>query len=106
MSILKNSIFFIFLLFLSNAIFGQHGAENSLDNEHIKGLISKYKNDVRGPYKMLNWYCNDGRVNPAKEPCGDEVGGAQRATYKDEVIALGKSSHVYLGQILATTDFN
>ena len=106
MSILKNSIFFIFLLFLSNAIFGQHGAENSLDNEHIKGLLNKYKKDVRGPYKMLNWYCNDGRINPAKEPCGDEVGGVQRATYKDEVIALGKSSHVYLGQILATTDFD
>ncbi len=106
MLMFKYLIVFTFFIFHSTVIFGQHGSENSLDNENIKGLITTYKKDVRGPYQILNWYCNDGRINPAQEPCGDEVGGVQRATYKDDVIVLGKSSHVYLGQILATTDFD
>jgi len=106
MSINKFIIFLTVLFIQSTLIFGQHGSENNLDNDYIRNLIATYKKDVRGPYKILNWYCNDGRINPAKEPCGDDIGGVQRATYKDEVVKLGETAHVYLGQILATTDFD
>ncbi len=68
----------------------------------IQNRIEAYKSDRRGPYKYLRWYCFDGRVNPPNEPCGNNQ-GVQRAAYKDEVVALGKTNHIFLGQILAST---
>ncbi len=75
----------------------------TIPNIDIRNKIDLYKTDNRGPYKILNWYCDDGTVNPANEPCG-EKGGVQRATYRDEIKDLGEKHHVFLGQILATTD--
>lgn len=69
----------------------------------IKTMIEKYKADQRGPYKDIRWFCKDGSVIPPKEKC-PQPGGVQRARYKDEVTALAKSNHVFLGQILSTTD--
>lgn len=94
---LRNTIFF--LLFLS-AGFVQ-GQE--LSPEQIKARITTYKQDLRGPYRDIRWFCKDGTTQPPKEPC-KEPGGVQRARYKDDVISLGKSNHIFLGQILATTD--
>ncbi len=68
----------------------------------IAKMIQEYKQDIRGPYKDIRWFCKDGTINQPKEPCG-EVGGFQRARYKDAVDALAKSNKIYFGQILATT---
>ncbi|WP_435134715.1 PEP/pyruvate-binding domain-containing protein [Formosa sp. A9] len=73
-----------------------------VSNEALKGLVKKYKSDVRGPYRDIRWFCDDGTINMPKEPCED--GGVQHARYKDEVIALGESNHIYFGQILASTN--
>jgi len=70
----------------------------------IKEQIALYKNDIRGPYKSIQWFCDDGTKRASKDPCPEEIGGIQHATYKDQVIALGKSNHIFLGQILAYTD--
>ncbi|MEX0811419.1 MAG: PEP/pyruvate-binding domain-containing protein [Chitinophagales bacterium] len=75
-----------------------------LSNEKVKSQIETYKNDIRGPYKSIQWFCDDGSIRPPKDPCPKDIGGIQHATYKDEVIALGKSDHIFLGQILAYTD--
>ncbi len=72
-------------------------------NAVIKKMITDYKQEARGPYQILNWYCDDGSIHPANTPCG-AVGGVQRATYKPAVKQLGEQHHVFLGQILATTD--
>lgn len=72
------------------------------DDASIAKMIQEYKLDIRGPYKDIRWFCKDGTINPPKEPCG-EVGGYQRARYKDAVEALAKSNKIYLGQILSTT---
>ena len=82
--------------------YSQEGSKMPEQQQYLSDLVSKYKKDVRGPYKRLNWYCNDGRINPAKEPCGDEIGGFQRASYKDEVVRLGEEKHIYLGAIFTT----
>lgn len=95
---------FSLLLFLFCSVIVAQHQKKSIDNTALKTLIKKYKKDVRGPYVRLNWYCNDGRINPAKEPCGDGVGGVQRATYKDKVVQLATKEHLFFGQILATTD--
>ena len=76
----------------------------AVSDEEIGRRIQSYKNDIRGPYKEIRWYCKDGSILPPQERC-PEPGGVQRARHKDEVYALGLSKHIFLGQILATTPF-
>ncbi|MGM5470354.1 PEP/pyruvate-binding domain-containing protein [Flavobacteriaceae bacterium LMO-SS05] len=74
-------------------------------NAQIAAQIALYKNDLRGPYKDIRWFCNDGSIRQPKDPCPKEIGpGVQHARYKDAVVQLGKTNHIYLGQILANTD--
>ncbi|GAA5522609.1 hypothetical protein LQ318_12720 [Aliifodinibius salicampi] len=95
---LKRALLFFLVFFLSSQLHAQ-----KVENGSIQERIEAYKQDVRGPYKDLRWFCPDGSVVPPKERC-PERGGKQRARYKDEVVALQKSNHIFLGQILATTD--
>jgi len=72
--------------------------------QQIKEQIAAYKKDVRGPYKDIRWFCNDGSVRQPKDPCPENIGpGVQHARYKEDTEALGKTNHIYLGQILAYT---
>ncbi len=73
------------------------------DAARIKAMIEKYKIDVRGPYQDIRWFCKDGTMREARDPCPGEKSGNQRARYKPEVIELGAKEHIFLGQILATT---
>jgi hypothetical protein len=73
-----------------------------VDNNQIKIYIASFKTDAKGPYKDIRWFCNDGTTRPPKERCPEP--GVQRARYKDLVASLGQTNHLYLGQILATTD--
>lgn len=92
------SILFVILFTAVHISFSQ----SPLSDDNIKALVDKYKNDIRGPYKDIRWFCTDGSVRQPKDPCPDDIGpGVQHARYKDEVIALGKSNHIFLGQILA-----
>lgn len=79
------------------------GNAQDIDNDTIKKYIETFKTADRGPYKDLRWFCPDGSLILPKERCPQQ-GGVQRARYKDEVVALQKSRHIFLGQILATAE--
>ncbi len=81
--------------------FGLHGQKK--EDGAIRVMITNFKEDVRGPYKDIRWFCKDGSTVAPKERCA-EPGGVQRARYKDEVAQLAKTNHLFLGQILSTTD--
>ncbi|MCB0688537.1 MAG: phosphoenolpyruvate synthase [Saprospiraceae bacterium] len=91
--------FFLFLIWISTSTFAQ------ISNEDLRTRVTSNKNDLRGPYKDIRWFCKDGSIRQPRDPCPEE-GGHQRARYKDEVIELGTNQHIYLGQILATTAFS
>lgn len=75
------------------------------DAQQIKAQITLLKNDSRGTYKDIRWFCKDGSVRQPKDPCPENIGpGLQHARYKEEVVALAKTNRIYLGQILAYTD--
>lgn len=96
----KYVLFFLTCFFWQDSILAQ-----IKDNKEISELISKLKQDIRGPYKDIRWFCTDGSIRQPKDPCPDEIGpGWQHARYRDDVLELGKSNHIYLGQILAYTD--
>jgi hypothetical protein len=71
--------------------------------ETIQKMIARYKADPRGPYKDIRWFCKDGTIREAKDPCPGIKQGNQRASYKAEVTALADREHIFLGQILAAT---
>ncbi len=96
---IKQVLFSFLVGFFSLATFSQN-----LSNQFIKDQISLYKNELRGPYKDIRWFCKDGSVRMPQEPCPKEIGpGVQHARYRDVVENIGKKNHVFLGQILAYT---
>ncbi len=87
-----------FLLMASGLLSGQ-----PFGNDQIQKWVAQYKNDPRGPYKEIRWYCKDGSIIPPKDTCPQPGGGVQRASYKNEVVTLAERNHIFLGQILSTT---
>lgn len=76
----------------------------TIEKAEIKSKVEAFKKDSKGPYQQIMWFCPDGSKVPPRERC-PEPGGVQRATYKPWVENLAKSNHIYLGQILAATNF-
>jgi len=71
----------------------------------IKSKIDEFKEDTRGPYYRIKWFCDDGSIREARDPCPDSIGGGiQHATYKPEIIDWQKKHHLFIGDILAATD--
>ncbi|MGJ8683830.1 MAG: PEP/pyruvate-binding domain-containing protein [Nonlabens sp.] len=90
----------LFILMFSYALNAQEHSDTK-----IASLIKSYRELDRGPYKEINWFCEDGSIRAAKDPCPDSLGGGiQHASYKTEVMQLAKKRHVYLGEILASND--
>ncbi len=95
----KHLLFSFLLFFITIEFFSQ-----KLSDQYIKDQVTIYKNELRGPYKDIRWFCKDGSVRQPKDPCPKEIGpGMQHARYKDAVENIGKRNHVFLGQILAYT---
>ncbi|APQ18066.1 phosphoenolpyruvate synthase [Maribacter hydrothermalis] len=96
-----NSIYSILIIALFTSVTIAY-SQTSVPADNIKTLVEKYKSDIRGPYRDIRWFCTDGSIRQPKDPCPDDIGpGVQHARYKDEVVALGKSNHIFFGQILA-----
>lgn len=75
-----------------------------LSNDALARNIQAYKQDPRGPFQGIRWFCPDGSVRPARSPCG-QPGGRQHALIKDEVEKLRADHHLFLGQILVANRF-
>lgn len=87
----------LFFTFLSTITFSQKKS-----SEEITTLINSYKADVRGPFEKINWFCKDGSVRNSKDPCPDEEnGGLQHASFKNSVLKLRETNHLYFTEILA-----
>ncbi|MEM9836034.1 MAG: PEP/pyruvate-binding domain-containing protein [Bacteroidota bacterium] len=72
---------------------------------NVASLVATYKDEGRGPYRDIRWFCADGEVRTPEEGCDkDEAGNVQHARYKSDVIKLGKQQHLFLAQILTGSD--
>ncbi|MDQ3015266.1 MAG: phosphoenolpyruvate synthase [Bacteroidota bacterium] len=95
--------FFGFPILLLVVLSSFHAKGQDFDAAQIKAMIARYKTDSRGPYKDIRWFCKDGTIREARDPCGGAKSGYQHARYKDEVASLAEKKHIFLGQILAGT---
>ena len=68
-------------------------------------LIQGFKENRRGPFFRIRWFCNDGTDHPPfPYPCGDRGGGAQHASLSPEALRLALWN-VDVGTILAGQSF-
>ncbi len=98
----KGEFRFILTLVIAFSFFISHSQVRN--PESVKSMINRYKQDPRGPYLDIRWFCKDGSIRAARDPCPDQPGN-QRARYKEEVKLLATKEHIFLGQILATTSY-
>ncbi len=50
----------------------------------VQTLIERMKQDPKGPYLRLRWFCRDGTVHPPQgTPCRERGGGVQHAEFND-----------------------
>lgn len=91
----------LFLLIIFS-LWGLFSVAQPRPASEIKSLIETLKKDPKGPYQQIIWCCPDGTIVAANQRC-PEPGGVQRAKYKDDILKLNKTNHIFLGQILAAT---
>lgn len=90
----------VFLLVSISKVYAQE-----LPINYIKEKIDFYKQNDRGPYKSINWFCSDGEVREARDPCPkDKDNAVQHASYRDDTKELANKYHLFFGEILASTD--
>ena len=96
----KNILIIITLFFFNNNIIVAQQKSTS----EIEELITVYKNDIRGPYYRIKWFCEDGSIRAAKDPCPDDIEGIQHASFKQSALDLRKTNHLFFGEILASVN--
>ncbi len=53
--------------------------------QEARALVNSFKQNERGPYSRIRWFCSDGSVHPPKPyPCAERGGGIQHAEYSVE----------------------
>ncbi|WP_218973081.1 PEP/pyruvate-binding domain-containing protein [Labilibaculum manganireducens] len=92
----------VLLFVLGISFLGIVAQAQPVSNLEISKMVESFKKDPKGPYQQIMWFCPDGSMVAPKMRC-PEPGGVQRAKYKDAVVRLAQTNHVFLGQILATT---
>lgn len=94
-----------FLLAICLIFIGHTVQSQELSNQELIKRIDEYKTLDRGPYKKIEWFCEDGTRRDSKDPCPDDIGGGiQHASYKDNLIEIQEKNHLFFSDILAYTD--
>ncbi|GEQ87012.1 hypothetical protein ULMS_25200 [Patiriisocius marinistellae] len=103
---LKNSVLKTTLsLLIFNFLIPFLSQAQDIPTSYLKEKISFYKANDRGPYKSINWFCNNGEVREARDPCPENKDDArQHAAYRDDTKEIAKKYSIYLGEILSNTD--
>lgn len=103
---MPNSLLSRIILFtvLGVWVFTQAGAQSAFDPETIAGLARELRSDPRGPYEGIYWFCSDGTVRAARDPCPDDPRARQHADYKPVVKKLMSQEHLFFGPILTGQD--
>lgn len=94
---ITRSIIVFILLIHTHLSFSQ-----KISNNDVSKLITVYKNDVRGPYYRIKWFCKNNTIREARDPCPDSIGGGlQHASFKASALQLRASNHLFFAEILA-----
>lgn len=95
-----NTVKIVVLLLIFN-FYSYYTYSQELSSKEVSELIVSYKNDLRGPYHRIKWFCEDGTEREPKDPCPDDIEGIQHASFKSSAIKLRRTNNLYFAEILA-----
>ena len=78
---------------------------NSQNDVVSPAYVKELKDDRRGPYAGIKWFCEDGTMREARDPCPEPMKGWQHAIYKPHIKQLAERHHLFLDQILTGTEY-
>ena len=99
--IMRVTLRLVFLLILISGIQTQAQEYSAAS---LKKTITDFKNDARGPYLRIRWFCEDGTMREPKDPCPEGVDGVQHASYKEITKNIADRNQLYFAEILAAAD--
>ena len=75
------------------------------DEATLRSWVQKMKNDSRGPFKHIRWFCNDGSIQLPKEyACSERGGGVQHGEWTDRVKILRDNGY-YIANVFADVGY-
>ena len=81
--------------------------QSEIGNERIQAYtkaISEMKNNRRGPFQGIRWFCNDGTIHPPKAyTCSNRGGGIQHGLWSNKTQELRDQGYL-IANILAEVD--
>lgn len=85
--------FLIFLFLLSPlpglAASAPSGALDTGEAARLQGLVESMKQNPRGPFSRIRWFCEDGTILPPKEyACAEHGGGRQHGEWSQDTKAV------------------
>jgi hypothetical protein len=80
------------------------GTQGQLSDREIRDYIAEARQLDRGPYRGIFWFCSDGSVRAARDPCPNDRRAHQHAGYTATTERLMRQG-IYLGQILTDTRY-
>jgi len=85
------------ILFLITGV-SVYGESNSL------ALIQGLKENAKGPFDVIKWYCPDGQILPAQsDGCGKGIQGFQHGKLREDVVALRQKGFPIANLFIAIT---
>jgi hypothetical protein len=64
---------------------------NPEEAAQLRSIVESMKENPRGPFERIRWFCNDGAVLPPKAyACADHGGGRQHGEWSDQTLRLRK----------------
>jgi hypothetical protein len=64
------------------------------DSAIAREWVEAFKEERRGPFLRIRWFCEDGSVLPPQEPCGAEHGeGIQHGEWSERALALREGGY-------------
>jgi hypothetical protein len=80
------------------------GAAAQRSDAQLRELVQQFREDPRGPYQDIRWFCSDGTTREARDPCPEEDdNNFQHARYKSVVKDIAAAQQIYFGQILTNS---
>ena len=84
-----------------------HAAERAMapaNAEQLRGIVVDMKENPRGPFQRLRWFCADGTVLPPKAyACAEHGGGRQHGEWSADALALHAAGYPVANVLAALT---
>ena len=90
----------IYLLLVIALLINPSLAETSPPGVKLQADIMTIKNNARGPFRRLRWFCHDGKILPPKPHACAKPGGVQHGQLTKKVIDL-RNSGFLIANLLA-----